>query len=226
MESRIQSLFLTALRGLGLAAVFVLGIASLGAVATAHAAEGDSQPVYDPEVERRAIDEDLIDVNDLEIGLTFGVLSIEDFGSSAVVGAKLTYHISEDFFFTANLAQSEAGETSYERLSGGAELLTADQRQYQYYGLNLGYNLFPGEAFLGSGRAINTSFYLLAGVGSTAFAEDDYFTWHVGAGYRFVPLDWLAVSIDFQDHVFKHEILGESLQTHNLELSTGITVFF
>ena len=219
MESRIQSVFLSSL---------VL-LAALGS-ASVHAAEpattDPNEPVYDPNVERRTIDEDLIDVNDLEIGVTFGVLSIEDFGSSSLVGAKLTYHISEDFFFTANFAQSKANETSYERLSGGAELLTDDQRDLSYYGLNLGYNLFPGEAFLGSGRAINTSFYLVAGVGSTSFAEDDYFTWHIGAGYRFVPLDWLAVSIDFQDHVFEHEILGESLQTHNLELSTSITVFF
>lgn len=219
MESRIQSLFLNALAALSFTAAATLAAPAL-------AAESDSEPVYDPDVERREIDEDLIDVDDLELGLTFGVISIEDFGSSSVVGGKLTYHISEDFFFTANFAQSEAGETSYERLSGDAELLTAAQREYQYYGLNLGYNLFPGEAFVGQGRAINTSFYLLAGVGSTAFADDDYFTWHLGAGYRFVPLDWLAVSVDFQDHVFEHEILGESLQTHNLELSTSITVFF
>jgi len=222
MESRIQSVFLSAIAALSC-------VASLGLVAVpAFAAEpetGDA-PVYDPEVERRTIDEDLIDVNDLELGLSFGVLNIEDFGSSSVVGAKLTYHISEDYFFTATVGQSKAGETSYERLSGGAELLTDSQRELRYYGLNLGYNLFPGEAFLGDGRAINTSLYLMAGVGSTSFADDDYFTWHIGAGYRFVPLDWLAVSIDFQDHVFEHEILGESLQTHNLELSTSITVFF
>lgn len=223
MESRIQSVFLNSAKSLMLLAA----IAGTSALWAAEAeSDAEDKPVYDPEVERRAIDEDLIDVNDLELGLSFGVLSIEDFGSSSVVGAKLTYHISEDFFFTAAIAQSEAGETSYERLSGGAELLTDDQRDFRYYGLNLGYNLFPGEAFLGKGRAINTSFYLLAGVGSTSFADDDYFTWHLGAGYRFVPLDWLAVSIDLQDHVFEHEILGESLQTHNLELSTSITVFF
>ena len=221
MESRIQSVFLSAVAALTCAATLVLA-------APVYAAEpetGDA-PVYDPEVERRTIDEDLIDVNDLELGLSFGVLNIEDFGSSSVVGAKLTYHISEHYFFTAAVGQSKAGETSYERLAGGAELLTDSQRELRYYGLNLGYNLFPGEAFLGDGRAINTSLYLLAGVGSTSFADDDYFTWHIGAGYRFVPLDWLAVSIDFQDHVFEHEILGESLQTHNLELSTSITVFF
>lgn len=219
MESRIQSVFLNALSAFTLATMFAFS-------APVRAADADNEPVYDPEVERRTIDEDLIDVNDLEIGLTFGVLNIEDFGSGSVVGAKLSYHISEDFFFTANLARSEAGETSYERLSGGASLLTDDQRQFQYYGLNLGYNLFPGEAFVGGGRAINTNFYLQAGVGSTSFADDDYFTWHLGAGYRFVPYDWLAVSVDFQDHVFEHEILGESLMTHNLELSTSITVFF
>lgn len=219
MESRIQSVFLSALSAFTLATAFAFSAPVL-------AADADNEPVYDPEVERRTIDEDLIDVNDLEIGLTFGVLNIEDFGSGSVVGAKLSYHISEDFFFTANLARSEAGETSYERLSGGASLLTDDQRQFQYYGLNLGYNLFPGEAFVGDGRAINTNFYLLAGVGSTSFADDDYFTWHLGAGYRFVPYDWLAISVDFQDHVFEHEILGESLMTHNLELSTSITVFF
>lgn len=219
MESRIQSVFLSICRALPLLVGVLL-------TAPAQAADADGEPVYDPDVERRAIDEDLIETNDLEIGLSFGVLSIEDFGSSSVVGAKLNYHVSEDLFVNVSLAQSKAGETSYERLAGGAELLTDDQRELRYYGLNLGYNLFPGEAFVGDGRAINTSLYLLAGVGSTSFADDEYFTWHLGAGYRFVPWEWLAVSIDFQDHIFEHEILGDSLLTHNLELTTSITVFF
>lgn len=206
MESRIQRILLSAL-------LLTLGQQSLAA-----------DPVYDPEVERQEVDEDLIDVNDLELGVTAGVLSIEDFGSAASLGLKLNYHVSEDFFFSVQYLQSEAGETSYERLSGGAQLL--ENRDYSHYGLAIGYNLFHGEAFWGKGTAINSAFYLTAGVGATQFADDNYFTVHAGAGYRFIPLDWLAISVDFQDHIFEHELLGETKLINNLELSTSITVFF
>ena len=205
MESRIQCVLL-----------------SIALLFSAHAWSADS--AYDPEVERRTIDEELIDVNDIEIGVNIGVLSIEDFGSAMSYGLRLNYHVSEDFFFAVSYLQSEAGLTSYERLSGGALLL--ENRDYGHYGLMLGYNLFHGEAFYGEGTAINSAFYLLGGVGATQFADDNYFTIHAGVGYRFIPLDWLTVSVEFQDHIFEHELLGETKLINNLEFSTNITVFF
>ena len=92
--------------------------------------------------------------------------------------------------------------------------------------LSLGYNILPGEVFLGEGRAYNTNLYLIAGVGATRFAGDDRFTVNVGAGYRFLLNDSVALHIDFRDHLYDIDLLGEEKTVHNLEGHLGFTVFF
>ena len=111
-------------------------------------------------------------------------------------------------------------------LSGGAPIISDDERTLTYYNLNLGYNLLPGEGFIGEGRAYNTSFYLIAGLGSTRFAGDDRFTVNFGGGYRFLLTDSVALHVDFRDHLFDIDILGEDKTAHNLEGHIGVTVFF
>jgi len=92
--------------------------------------------------------------------------------------------------------------------------------------LSLGYNIFPGEGFLGNDRAINTATYLIAGVGKTTFAGDDRFTLNLGLGLRVMPLDWLAVHAEFQDQIFDIDLLGEQKTTHNMQALLGVTFFF
>ncbi len=226
MESRFRVLFLiVAMIGLsGCAAtknLFGFGNES----APPPSAEGPGQ-VIDPEVERREIREPAIDREDFEVGAFVGVMSVEDFGSDVVYGVRLAYHITEGFFLEATVGDTEAGLTSFEELSGGARLITDSQRTFTYYNLNLGYNILPGEVFLGEGRAYNTNLYLIAGLGSTRFAGDDRFTVNVGAGYRFLINDAVALHLDFRDHLFDIDLLGEDKTAHNLEAHLGITVFF
>jgi outer membrane beta-barrel protein len=116
--------------------------------------------------------------------------------------------------------------TSFEELSGDARLISDSERRLTYYNLNLGYNLFPGEAFLGAGRAYNTNFYLTAGLGSTRFAGDDRFTVNFGAGFRFLLTDTIALRLDFRDHLYDIDLFGEEKTVHNLEGQLGLTVFF
>lgn len=182
--------------------------------------------VIEPRVERREIKEPAIDREDFEIGVFVGIMGVEDFGSSVVYGARIAYHITEGFFVEGTVGQTEAGLTSFEVLSGGARLITDSQRTLTYYNLNLGYNILPGEVFLGEGRAYNTNLYLIAGLGSTRFAGDDRFTVNVGVGYRFLLTDSVALHIDFRDHLFDIDILGEEKTVHNLEGHLGFTVFF
>ncbi|HKW83304.1 MAG TPA: hypothetical protein VJN68_06075, partial [Burkholderiaceae bacterium] len=47
---------------------------------------------------------------------------------------------TEDFFLEATVGQSRAGRTSYENLSGSADLLTDSERDYTYYALSAGWN--------------------------------------------------------------------------------------
>jgi outer membrane beta-barrel protein len=105
-------------------------------------------------------------------------------------------------------------------------LLTDAERDYSYYNVSLGYNLLPGEGFLGRKRALNTQIYVIGGVGSTTFAGDDRFTVNVGMGLRVLPLDWLAVHADIRDHVMDVDLLGKAKTTHNLEGHIGVTFFF
>jgi outer membrane beta-barrel protein len=184
------------------------------------------QQVIDPQVERREVREPNIDVENFEIGAFAGVMSIEDFGSDLVYGARLSYHITEGLFVEGAVGQSEAGLTSFEELSGGAPILSDEDREFTYYNLSLGYNLFPGEAFLGEGRAFNTSLYLIGGLGSTRFAADDRFTVNVGAGYRFLLSDSIALHLDVRDHMFDTDLLGTEKTVHNVEAHLGMTVFF
>ena len=217
MEGRFRILFLKII--LSAALIF-------GAVGLAWSAEVDQQQVIQPEVERRTIDIDKIDTEDFEIGVYSGLLSVEDFGSNLVLGARAAYHVTEDVFFEAAYAKSDTTETSYERLSGGAKLLTDDQRALTYYNISIGYNLFPGEAFIGKNWAFNTALYVIGGVGNTSFAGEDLFTVNVGAGYRFLVTDWLAVHIDMRDHIFDIDLAGDAKTAHNLETHGGVTVFF
>lgn len=188
--------------------------------------EQDSTQVIQPAIHRRKIDVDAIDAENFEIGGYAGLLSTEDFGANAVIGVRAAYHISEYFFVEAAYGTSDTTETSYERLSGGAKLLTPEDRKLTYYNISLGYNLLPGEAFLGDGLAFNTALYVIGGAGMTKFAADNRFTFNFGVGYRFLTTDWLAVHFDVRDHIFEIDLLGVNKMTHNLEMHAGATVFF
>jgi outer membrane beta-barrel protein len=228
MESRFRVLFLV----LPLMAMTLSGCAATknlfgrGQKSAPPPAELPQGQVIEPEVERRKIKEPKIDTEDFEIGAFAGILSIEDFGTDFVYGARIAYHVTEGFFVEGTVGQTKAGLTSFEVLSGGAPLLSDSDRQYTYYNLDLGYNVLPGEVFIGEGHAYNTSLYLIGGLGSTRFAGDDRFTVNFGAGYRFLLTDAIAVHLDFRDHLYDINLLGEERTTHNLEAHLGLSVFF
>lgn len=216
METRTGHFFL------GLA----LHIISTLMLGTARAETNTLEQVIKPSLKREPIKPARIDTENFELGAYVGMLSIEDFGTGSVTGARLAYHFSEDFFAEASYGQSNAGDTSFERLSGSVKLLTNAEREYNYYNLSFGFNILPGEAFIGSGRAFHTALYLVAGTGSTEFAGDDRHTLNLGFGYRFIFNDWLAGHLDARDHIFDIDLLGNNKTSHNLEVSTGLTLFF
>ena len=187
----------------------------------------DSQPpVIEPDVERREIKIPKIRKSDFEVGVFAGDLSIEDFGVNSVVGATLAYHLTEKLFLQLNTAQTKAGLTSFERLSGAAQLLTDAQRDYSYYNVSVGYAILPGEGFFGKKRALNMATYVLGGVGKTKFAGDNRFTLNLGLGIRVMPLNWLAVHADVDDQIFDIDLLGKAKTAHNLGAHVGVTFFF
>jgi outer membrane beta-barrel protein len=216
MESRIRSIFLNT----AVAATFL----SLGATSV-WAQDSEAAPeVINPAVERRDIDVAAIDTEDFEITAFFGLMGVEDFESGGVYGARLGYHISESFFAEASFGTTQVGTSSFEKLGGGAELLS--NRDLSYYDLSLGYNLFPGEVFVGSKRAMNSVVYLVGGLGSTNFAEDNHFTINLGFGVKVLPTDYVAISLEVRDYMFDIDITGENKTTHNLQGTLNISYFF
>jgi len=194
----------------------------------AEGSEDENAPprVIEPEVSRRKITVPKIRSRNVEVGLDYGMLSIEDFGTHPVYGLTAAYHITEDFFFQGEAGRSRGGRTSFETLGGNIQLLTESERRFTYYDLSLGYNFLPGEAFIGRGVAMTSAFYLIGGIGGTDFAGDTKFTVNFGAGYRVVPTDWLAFHITVQDRVFQTSLLGTTKLTNNIEARLGTTVFF
>jgi outer membrane beta-barrel protein len=189
--------------------------------------EPEQRPaVIDQQAVRRKIKVPKINASNVEIGVKYGEISIEDFGAAPVAGLQLDYHITEDFFFEATYGRAKAGKTSFETLNGNVQLLTDAERQFTYYSLGLGYNFLPGEIFIGRKLAMTSALYLVGGIGSVKFAGQQNFTVNFGAGFRVLPTDWLAIHIGMQDLVFKSDLLGVDRLKNNLQGHIGATVFF
>ena len=215
MENRIKHILLT-----------VLPFAGLLLVPTVVSAQEDDRPLIEPDVRPQKVDEALIDTENFEIGAFAGIINIEDFESSFLWGGKLTYHLSETFFFEANVGFAEGGETSFEKLAGDVQVLSDEDRDYRYYNINIGMNVLPGEAFLTENYAFNTNFYLIGGAGATDFAGDTRFTFNVGAGYQVLLTDSVSIHLGVREHFYRIDVLGEEKTSMNTEVSGGLTVFF
>lgn len=217
MEIRFRSFFL--------GASFLTALTSVTAV-SAQSDEDEQTNLIEPQIERVDFDESMIDSDDFEIAAYVGYLAVEDFDTDVVIGFKLGYNVSEEFFVQLSYGESDTGETSYERLSGGAPLLSDDERKLQYYLISVGYNLFPGEAFLTDSTTFNTVLYLSAGVGNTEFAGDDRFTTALAVGHRTLFADGFSFDIEMRDLIFEQDLFGDEETTHNIELTFALNVFF
>jgi outer membrane beta-barrel protein len=182
--------------------------------------------VIEPQVTRRAITTPKIKAKDFEVGAYFGALSIEDFGTNPVYGVRAAYHITEDLFLEGFLARSKAGLSSLEDVFPDITVVSSSGRQFTYYDLDLGYNVLPGEIFLGRGRAFNNALYVTVGMGDVKFADQDNFALNFGVGDRVLITDWLAMHLDVRDHVFESDLFGVTKNTHNIEATLGLTTFF
>jgi len=221
MESRLQHIFL----GRVFIALFMVTVYS-PVVTAATPDDLDLEPLVVREPERREVRVDRLDSENFELGAFAGMLNVEDFGTNFVYGVKATYHVSESLFVEANYARSRLGQTSFELLSGGAQLLTDAQRDLTYYNMSVGYALFPGESFVGSKWAFKSSLYFVVGAGSTDFGGDQRFTVNGGLGYELYLTDWLALNVAARDHVFSTDLLGVNKTVHNIEFTGGISIFF
>jgi outer membrane beta-barrel protein len=197
----------------------------------AHAADAAAAPaattdqVVVPQVDRRDVKLPRIPSNDFEIGLFGGTYSAQNFGTSAVGGLRLGYHITEDFFVEGVYAQTKVSDESFRQILPGG-VFTEPKQTLKYYNVSVGYNVLPGEVFFGRNVAKASAMYIIGGVGSTNFASERHQTFNFGLGMRLFLKDWAALQVDMRDHVFSYDLLGKRQSTNNLELTGGITFFF
>ncbi|MFL0800860.1 MAG: outer membrane beta-barrel domain-containing protein [Agarilytica sp.] len=223
MESRIQRIFL----------VRIIFAAVLTVVSSLSIAQNDvTDPVektvldavIEPDLDRREIKESLIDSENFSAGFFTGVLGVEDFGSNNVSGLRAAFHISEDWFIEGAYAETTIGETTAESLFN-INIVGTDL-SLTYSNISLGVNLFPGETYLGRNYAFNSNVFLILGAGNTEFADDKFFTYNFGGGYRLFITDWLAFRLDFRNQIFTHSVLGEEKSIQNLETHFGLSLYF
>jgi outer membrane beta-barrel protein len=208
----------------------ILGVALHGGHAmAADAAPPAGEQVIEPDIERREIVVPKIDTEDFEVGIFAGTLSVEDFGANAVFGGRFAYHVTEDWFVELQGGVSTVADTTYRNL--GAPQFPNEEEDLTFYNLSAGLNIFPGELFITTKRALSAAVYIIGGVGSTDFLNDakqreSKFTFNFGIGIRLLPTDWMALGITMRDHLWESDLLGENKITNNFELSGTATVFF
>jgi len=202
----------------------LLAAASFAALAQSTPPVNNDQVVI-PQVDRRDIEKPKFPSNDFEMGLFTGTYSTQNFGSSWVYGARIGYHITEDFFVEGVYGQTKVSDELFRQILPGG-ILVAGTEKLSYYNMSIGYNLFPGEIFIGGRRARPSQFYIVAGMGSTKFADQRKPTFNAGFGYRVYLADWAALQLDLRDHIFSLDLLGKRESTQNVELTGGLTFYF
>ncbi|HEV7913268.1 MAG TPA: outer membrane beta-barrel domain-containing protein [Albitalea sp.] len=184
-----------------------------------------NEQVIVPEVDRREVKLPRFPSKDFEIGVFGGTYSTQNFGASAVGGLRVGYHISEDIFVEGVFAQTKVSDELLRQITP-AGVFPQRKEKLTYYNISAGYNLLPGEVFIGSNRAKATALYLIGGVGSTKISEQRRQTFNFGLGVRLMLADRWALQVDMRDHVFSLDLLGKLQNTQNLELTGGLTFFF
>jgi len=218
MEGRIRSLLLGCI-------YTGLALASINLQAADLDVEQVSKPVIQPEIERMEFDEAKINPDNFEIIASFGLINIENFNSTSIIAAKFAYRVSENFFTELEFGSATAGKSIVETFLD-TDQLTPDERDYQYYLINVGYDIFPGESFITNNTTFNTALYALAGAGNTQFAGKDNFTFSWGLGYRVVVNNYLTAYFEARDHSFELDFANEIRRTNNMAITFGVGYYF
>ena len=210
---------------LTLTALLAASVAIPAFAQTASPQQPANEQVIVPEVQRRDVRLPKFPSKDFELGALVGTYATQNFGTSLVGGVRLGYHLSEDFFVEGVYARTKVSDEPYRQILAGG-IFPQQEEKLSYYNVSVGYNVLPGEVFIGNKYAKASSLYLIGGVGSTKFADQRKQTFNVGFGFRMLFSDRWAIRLDVRDHIFPLDLLGRRDNTQNLELTTAIAFYF
>ena len=188
------------------------------------AAEQPPGQVIDPDIARRAVKVPKIRASDFEVAASAGVISVQDMGSHFTYGARAAYHVTEDFFLEADYDRSSVSDQVRREI--GQPFFPQQTIGMTTYGIDLGYNVLPGEVFIGTRHAMTSDFYLIGGAGTTSFNSEDFLTYDAGFGMKVLPINWLSLRLEARDRMWKSDIFGTKQFTHNPEISFGVAGYF
>ena len=173
-----------------------------------------------PEVDRRDVRScRSIPSNDFEIGLFVGTYATENFGSS-LVGRRASSATTSPKTSSSRppTRQTKVSDEAFRQILPGG-MFADETEKLSYYNLSAGYNVLPGEVFIGSNRAMASQLYLIAGVGSTKLRRPEPADLQRRLRLRVFLTDRSRCSVDMRDHIFSLDILGKRQSTQNLELT-------
>ncbi len=206
--------------------LFALGAACAApAFAQTSTQKPANEQVIEPQVDRRDVRTPRYPNKDFEVGAFLGTYSAENFGSSMVYGLRLGYHVTEDIFVQATYGTTEVSDEAFRRVLPGG-IFANPKETLKYYNLSAGYNILPGEIFIGRNVAKASAVYVIGGIGSTDFITQKKQTINFGLGMRVLLRDRFSVQVDIRDHVYSLDLLGENTSTNNVEFTAGLSWFF
>ncbi len=182
-----------------------------------------SEPLIAPPNQEKEVVEEKIDKEYLELAVFTGIYSVEGFNASPVQGLRAAIHMTEDFFFEGNYALTKAEQSEFTKQTGLSLLSNED---LVYWNVNLGYNLFPGQIFLTRTITLNSTIYIVGGVGQTEFDDQNRFTYNFGTGYKIFFTDWMDLGFRLTFHSFESDLTGENVRLENMEGTVHLAVFF
>jgi outer membrane beta-barrel protein len=184
-----------------------------------------NEQVIVPQVDRRELRLPRFPSKDFEIGLFAGTYATQNFGSSLVGGLRAGYHVTEDIFVEAVYAKTEVTDEMFRQILPGG-IFAQETQPLTYYNISAGYNVLPGEVFIGRNIAKASALYIIGGIGTTKIAQQSRQTVNFGLGTRVLFWERVALQVDMREHIFSLDLLGKRQDTKNLELTAGFTVFF
>lgn len=188
-------------------------------------AQPANEQVIVPQVERREVRLPRFPSRDFEFGLFAGTYATQNFGSSLVGGLRAGYHVTEDIFVEAVYAQTKVSDEMFRQILPGG-IFAQETQTLSYYNLSAGYNVLPGEVFIGRNVAKASALYVIGGIGTTKIAQQSRQTLNFGVGTRVLFWERVALQVDMREHIFSLDLLGKRQDTKNLELTFGFTVYF
>ena len=176
--------------------------------------------IVKPDTEQDIVRDSDIDNVSMNFGVYAGIINYENFNASYITALYFSYPFDEDVFVEAEFGLSTINDTEYRNI--GLPLFTEEESDVQFLTVLVGYNLLPGEVYWSREKTLISRFYLIAGVGTMSFDNNDYVSIQFGAGFKMELDKDKSIRFEARDRLMDTDVLGTDKLTNNTEFHLGI----